>query len=66
MIKALIHTAILVGAVLVLAQFVPFVAAHEQLMLIVAVVIGLASFVLRSVFILILVALAAAAFYFFS
>lgn len=64
MIKALIRTAVLVGAVLLLSPVVPVLAEHEQLALVLAVGIGLIGFFIRSLFFLILVAVAIGAFFF--
>lgn len=65
MIHALVRTIILVAAVLLLARFVPFVAAHEQALLIAAVAIGLVSILTRSLIVLFVLAAAALLFYFF-
>lgn len=56
MIKAIIRTALLVGAVLVGALFIPFIAAHQQALLIGAVAIGLIGVITRLVLILLLIA----------
>ena len=64
MLKALIKTAVLVGAVLALAQFVPLVAAHKTLALALAVFIGLAGIVMRLAFVLLLAAAAVALYLF--
>ena len=56
MLKALIRTAVLVAAVLLLAPFLPVLAEHKQLALVLAVGIGLAGFFIRSLFFLLLVA----------
>jgi hypothetical protein len=58
MIKALIRTIVLVGAVLLLASFVPFVAAHETLALILAVLVGLSGLIVRTLFVGLLLAAA--------
>ena len=52
MIKAVVRTALLVGTVLLLSQFVPFVAAHEQALLIAAIAIGLIGIITRVILIL--------------
>lgn len=57
MIKAIIRTALLVAAVLLLAPRVPFVAEHQQALLVAAVAVGLIGAITRVV-ILVLVAVA--------
>ncbi len=62
MIKAIIRTALLVAAVLLLAPYVPFVAEHQQGFLIAAVALGLIGIIGR-IFVLAIVVVAAVFFF---
>ncbi len=62
MIKAIIRTVLLVAAVLLLAPYVPFVAEHQQGLLIAAVALGLIGIIGR-IFVLAIVVVAAVFFF---
>ena len=55
MFKALIRTALLVVAILVLSRFVPFVADHEAALLVAAVALGLFGIIARVLMILLFI-----------
>ena len=55
MIKALIRSALLVAAILVVSRFVPWVAEHEVALLIAAVALGLFGIIARIIIILLLI-----------
>lgn len=56
MIKALIRTAMLVVAVLVLSRFIPLLAEHEQAALIAVVAIGLIGIITRVLVVVLILA----------
>ena len=66
MIKALVRTVLLVVFVLVLAQFVPFVAQHEYALVAVAVALGLIGVITRVLVIMLLIAAVALFFFHFA
>ena len=65
MILALIRTTVIVAVILVAVQLLPALAPYESVLLVLALISGLFGFVARSLFALLLVAAAIAAYFFF-
>jgi len=64
MIKAIIRALVLAAVVVVAAQFVPWVAANEPLLLVLALVAGLAGLFMRALFVLVLAVAALVAYFY--